>query len=1162
MKLFSRFLFFVVAFVASAITCVKAQMVSDCVFLQGRYVEVGIAPNGGYGSTVDAPGGYHPFLTTGASLCDPARGTTVSSTRYLGFVADYGRDGWTTGTPPFFGDYYLPGTPQEGWAIQVGSSVGTAYIPYFQTGCTGYGGGITGSVTGYSSSGGVSKGVWQGSFAGLSIRQTTSLDTNDLFFLVKVVLKNTTSAPISGIFYERTLDPDNEQTRSGSFTTTNTITYQLPNLGNKVLVSAVGGTYSSYLGLGTKDCRAKCSIFNSGLFPNCGPDSMWRQLGAGNMYTSGTTYVNDVGIALVYNIGTIAAGDSTSFVYTYILNASYIDSALNATQPGFYLNSSSFNTGDTVNLCTYSLPTMTLSVDTGGAYIWHWSPVLTGMDSTATSNTINVSSLTGTITFTIMGTNRVGGCDTIWNVITLDRNPYSITLTNRDTTICIGNSVRANVTTSATTPISYVWSPAMGVSNTTAQNPLLTPTTTTTYYVTGSSATGGCPPTTRSFVINVVAPPASINLDSVYVKTCVGVPVTLHARPVPGGSYSYTWSPATGLSNATVYNPTVTPSVTGDVVYTVTVGHPTIAGCSARDTLRVHTVPNDFILYNRDTAICRGNAVVGNLAGWSEFTYRWSPATGVSNVTRTNPTIRPDTSTYYTVTASYAACPPMVHGFNIEVDTLAPVLHFADTFCLGGNTNFDVRVAGTGTGSNYYHYQWSPVGEFDNDTIPNPVITPTATGTRNYAVSISPHALGCTTVSTVDLLVLPNSISIEPHDTSLCLGQNLQVRGNAFSLFRYQWLPTSGISRPNSFIPYIRPDTSQTYIVTATYPRCPPMRDTLRLHVDPNPNVFVGGNKFVCRFDTMHLRAVVTPEWFTGYRFIWTPGQYIDDSTKQNVIFNGPGNTKLYAIVTTPAGCRGIDSLQITVYPGNFGGDIPDQQFCPGDTAVLITNTTFSGVKYHWYPHLYLSDSISGSPTFKPIASASYTVVAITPEGCTDTLHFNAIVHQAAVLSVPDTVILHSGEVYNIRTLSNCVSYNWFPTYGLDNPTAPNPNANPQASVVYTVTGVTDKGCKATDEISFIVDKETIVTLPNAFTPGNGINNRFRPDVRGILNVNHLRVFNRWGNLLYDSKDMHEGWDGTYNGEPQPMGVYVYELQAVTNSGKTVTKRGNVTLIR
>jgi gliding motility-associated-like protein len=59
-----------------------------------------------------------------------------------------------------------------------------------------------------------------------------------------------------------------------------------------------------------------------------------------------------------------------------------------------------------------------------------------------------------------------------------------------------------------------------------------------------------------------------------------------------------------------------------------------------------------------------------------------------------------------------------------------------------------------------------------------------------------------------------------------------------------------------------------------------------------------------------------------------------------------------------------------------------------------------------------------------------------------------------------------------------------------------------------------------------------------------------------------MRIYNRWGNLIFESKNLNQGWDGSYNGTPQPFGVYVYEIEAVTNLGKIVAQRGNVTLIR
>jgi len=97
------------------------QLVGDNVFLQGAYVEVGVAPNGAFGTTKPTPAGYHPRLAgTTFTFWDPLAASATTSGNFLGFVADYGADGWTVGTPPYFGDFFLPGDPQEGWAISVG----------------------------------------------------------------------------------------------------------------------------------------------------------------------------------------------------------------------------------------------------------------------------------------------------------------------------------------------------------------------------------------------------------------------------------------------------------------------------------------------------------------------------------------------------------------------------------------------------------------------------------------------------------------------------------------------------------------------------------------------------------------------------------------------------------------------------------------------------------------------------------------------------------------------------------------------------------------------------------------------------------------------------------------------------------------------------------
>ena len=464
------------------------------------------------------------------------------------------------------------------------------------------------------------------------------------------------------------------------------------------------------------------------------------------------------------------------------------------------------------------------------------------------------------------------------------------------------------------------------------------------------------------------------------------------------------------------------------------------------------------------------------------------------------------------------------------------------------------------TGSGYYHYQWAPPTFVSNDTIPDPVITPTVEGSYSWTVTIQPPAAACAIIDDVNLLVIPNSFTISPTDTTICKGNSIQVLGTPFELFAYSWTPTEGIITPNILTPVITPDTSTMYIVTATYSKCPEMRDTLIINVQPNPTAYIGGNRFVCEFDTLHLNASISPAWFTQYTYNWAPASVLDNDTSNTVVFSGDTSTMITFTVTTSAGCSAVDSADITVYPGNFAGLAPNSlNFCPHDTAILSPS---GGVSYSWSPSLYLT-SAGLQTIIAPITTQTYTIVATSSNGCLDILNFTATVYPGAVIYLPDSAVtLYPGETYQMDPQTNCTSFAWFPPAGLNNAYISNPIANPVLSTEYVVYGTTEWGCKTSDSINIYVDPQSLLALPNAFTPGNGPNNEFKIIIQGIATLNYFRIFNRWGNLVFETNNINQGWNGEYNGVPQPMDVYVYEVEAVTSTGEIFKKHGNTTLLR
>jgi hypothetical protein len=299
-----------------------AQIVDCNAFLQGNHVEVGVSPSGSYGSSVPAPTGYHTHCTgCSGSTYNPCSGATTGTK--LGFVADPAKDGWATGTPAYMGDYFLPGSPFEGWSLQIGA--GTR-ADGWNTIAAGFTAGVTGTNISHSVAPTYVTSTWEGMYDSLKIRQVTRIDTGAAYFTMKVTFINMASTPKNDIYYFRTLDPDNDQTwPGGTFGTNNTIVRQTTDT---TIVQAVGTIYStmSSLMMGTLDTNAEAVIYD--IWPPttsvtlAGVYNHTASTLGGTQYLNGGTRHGDIAIGMTFRIPHIApvdsAGDSIGHKTTYV----------------------------------------------------------------------------------------------------------------------------------------------------------------------------------------------------------------------------------------------------------------------------------------------------------------------------------------------------------------------------------------------------------------------------------------------------------------------------------------------------------------------------------------------------------------------------------------------------------------------------------------------------------------------------------------------------------------------------------------------------------------------------------------------------------------------------------------------------------------------------
>jgi hypothetical protein len=272
---------------------ISAQMVGGSVFLKGNYVEAGICDNGDFGAA-SPPAGYHPHTTS----------TTGGA---LGFVADPAMDGWTVGTPAYMGDYFTPGTPFEGWNLQIGGIRAQAHT------CLGFTGtGLTGHNVSYAAVGSKVIGTWEGTFDSMTVRQVTTLDTLGLYFTMKITLINTASVPKNDIYYLRSVDPDNNQSwPGGAFGTNNNIL-----TGGQIVraTSSVGA--ASYLSLGTNDTNAQAVIYNSWPISST-TDLSTIFTGTFAGFTDYAAHNGDIAIGLAFRVAHLAPVDSASDSVAY-----------------------------------------------------------------------------------------------------------------------------------------------------------------------------------------------------------------------------------------------------------------------------------------------------------------------------------------------------------------------------------------------------------------------------------------------------------------------------------------------------------------------------------------------------------------------------------------------------------------------------------------------------------------------------------------------------------------------------------------------------------------------------------------------------------------------------------------------------------------------------
>ncbi|MFN5323364.1 MAG: hypothetical protein ACK5C5_00435, partial [Bacteroidota bacterium] len=596
----------------------------------------------------------------------------------------------------------------------------------------------------------------------------------------------------------------------------------------------------------------------------------------------------------------------------------------------------------------------------GQTYVW--SPA-SGLNSSTVSNPIvSVSGISApaTLQYILLGQNSFG-CQRR-DTVNVTVNDVPVSNAGLDINFCSGGS--GTIGTANTSGYTYSWSPSSGLSNATSSNPTITLTNNTTtpinqtYVVT--TTLGNC---TSTDTVQVIVRPNPVSNAGANQLLCSGSSVQIGSNPTAG--YSYSWSPATGLNNTNISNPTVTITNNGNTANTATyVVTTTLNGCTTSDTVVVTSAPQPTANAGPDVFICSGQSISIGTPGTVGYTYTWSPATGLSNA---NTAVTNATATNNGASSVNNTYIVSVNAFGCtDTDTVVVQVRPNPISNAGANqllcSGSSVQIGSNPTAG--YTYSWSPSSGLNNSSISNPTVTLTNNGTTaNTATYVVTTTLnGCISSDTVVVTTAPQPVANAGIDAVICSGQSANLGSPGTAGYTYSWSPSTGLSSSTTATTtatLVNNGTSpitNTYVLTVNAFGCLDS-DTVSVEVRPAPIADAGANQLLCAGSTVQIGTGSTP----GYTYIWSPASGLNNTSISNptVTLNNTGTnpvTVTYIVSVTLNGCTSVDSVTITSGPQPVANAGPDVFICSGQSISIGTPGT-AGYTYTWSPATGLSNA-------------------------------------------------------------------------------------------------------------------------------------------------------------------------------------------------------------
>jgi len=740
-----------------------------------------------------------------------------------------------------------------------------------------------------------------------------------------------------------------------------------------------------------------------------------------------------------------------------------------------------------------------------GATNYTWTPNI--FLNTNLGNTV-ISSPTSSTTYTVQG--ESGGCTGTNTVSIIVQNSPTINISS-NTTVCSGQSA----TLTATGATNYTWTPNIFLNTNSGNSVISSPTTSTTYTVQGES--GGC--TGTNTVPVVVQSNLAVGVSSSPIL-CAGQSTTLSAS----GAANYTWTPNIFLN--TNSGNTVVSSPTTSTTYTV---QGESGGCTGTNTVSVVVQSNLAVGVSSSPTLCAGQSTTLSASGAANYT--WTPNIFLNTNSGSSVISSPTISTTYTIQGdSSSGCT----GSN----TISVVVQNSPTINVSSSPTICAGQSATLSATGATNYTWTP-NIFLNTNLGNTV---TSTPTASITYTVFGGSFGCIGSNTVSVTLQNNPVITISSSPTICAGQSTTLSASGATSFTWSnGATTSTIS--------VSPIATTIYAVVGISSGLCSSQNSSTVVVLSSPIIV---QSFVSDVSCNGLNNGSIIVNSTGANtYSWSPSV-----SATNIASSLSAGVYTLSLFTNPS-CSTIKTFTINqpnplLATTTITNTVCD--LCNGSASV----NTIGGIgsySYSWTPN------ISTQNIANNLCSGNYSLSIVDANNCKANYTISILPSIAFSASISaSSYQIYEGESATILADAG-IFYNWISSQDISCSTCSTIQVFPTNDQTYCVEVTSVLGCKDTVCVDIKINCGEVF-VPNAFSPNN---DGYNDDLKVFGNCIEslvFRIYNRWGELVFETTDKTSAWDGVYKGMMLNADVFVYQLNAELKSGESINKKGNITIVK